>query len=134
MFTLRSSLHSTFGVLRLRCLAQHKPRHARFIQLGKADVPTVYKPRRDSWINPTILLVGFMPFFTFALGTWQLQRLQWKVALIDELEEKLQLPPLLLPPKIKYDLRILFIFLTSDIIPICPVYLPYLILSTEKSL
>ena len=104
MFTLRSSLHSTFGAIRFRSLAQHKPRHARFIQLGKTDVPTVYKPRRDSWVNPTMLLVGFMPFFTFALGTWQLQRLQWKVALIDELEEKLQLPPLSLPPKIKYDL------------------------------
>lgn len=49
-----------------------------------------------------MLLIGFMPFFTFALGTWQLQRLQWKVALIDELEEKLQLQPLSLPPKIKY--------------------------------
>ncbi|KAG5654690.1 hypothetical protein H0H81_007446 [Sphagnurus paluster] len=41
-----------------------------------------------------------MPFFTFALGTWQLQRLKWKVNLIDELEEKLQLQPLSLPPKI----------------------------------
>jgi surfeit locus 1 family protein len=50
-----------------------------------------------------MLLIGFIPFFTFALGTWQLQRLQWKVALIDELEEKLELQPLSLPQKIKYD-------------------------------
>jgi surfeit locus 1 family protein len=50
-----------------------------------------------------MLLIGFIPFFTFALGTWQLQRLQWKIALIDELEEKLQLQPLSLPEKIKYD-------------------------------
>jgi hypothetical protein len=35
------------------------------------------------------------------LGTWQLQRLQWKVALIDELEEKLQLQPLSLPKRIQ---------------------------------
>lgn len=42
-----------------------------------------------------------MPFFTFGLGTWQLQRLQWKVDLIDELEEKLQLQPLSLPKRIK---------------------------------
>jgi len=47
-----------------------------------------------------MLLIGFIPFFTFALGTWQLQRLQWKIALIDELEEKLQLQPLSLPEKI----------------------------------
>ncbi|KAJ7161369.1 mitochondrial protein required for respiration [Mycena crocata] len=60
-----------------------------------------YTPRRDSWITPTMLLLGFVPIFTFALGTWQLQRLQWKVALIDELEEKLQLQPLSLPKRIK---------------------------------
>jgi len=47
-----------------------------------------------------MMLIGFIPFFTFALGTWQLQRLQWKVALIDELEEKLELQPLSLPQKI----------------------------------
>ncbi|KAG6911618.1 hypothetical protein DXG01_011921 [Tephrocybe rancida] len=47
-----------------------------------------------------MLLIGFIPVFTFALGTWQLQRLKWKVNLIDELEEKLQLQPLSLPPKI----------------------------------
>jgi surfeit locus 1 family protein len=54
-----------------------------------------------------MLLIGFIPFFTFALGTWQLQRLQWKIALIDELEEKLQLQPLSLPEKIKYDPMVL---------------------------
>ena len=48
-----------------------------------------------------MVLVGIMPFFTFALGTWQVQRLKWKVDLIDELEEKLRREPLLLPPKIK---------------------------------
>ncbi|KAF9502419.1 mitochondrial protein required for respiration [Pleurotus eryngii] len=41
-----------------------------------------------------------MPFFTFALGTWQMQRLKWKINLIDELEEKLQLAPLTLPKRI----------------------------------
>jgi len=49
-----------------------------------------------------MILVGIMPIFTFALGTWQLQRLKWKVNLIDELEEKLELPPLSLPSKIKF--------------------------------
>ncbi|KAG5644618.1 hypothetical protein DXG03_008096 [Asterophora parasitica] len=68
----------------------------------KSDVPALYKPRQESWVNPTMILIGIMPFFTFALGTWQLKRLKWKVDLIDELEEKLQLQPLSLPPKIKY--------------------------------
>jgi len=49
-----------------------------------------------------MVIVGIIPFFTFALGTWQLKRLKWKINLIDELEEKLQLQPLSLPSKIKY--------------------------------
>jgi surfeit locus 1 family protein len=68
----------------------------------KNDGATFYKARRDSWFNPTMLIVGFIPLFTFGLGTWQLQRLQWKIALIDELEEKLQLEPMSLPKRIKY--------------------------------
>ncbi|KAF8632944.1 hypothetical protein AX15_001550 [Amanita polypyramis BW_CC] len=47
-----------------------------------------------------MILVGVIPFFTFGLGTWQLKRLKWKIALIDELEEKLQLQPLSLPPRV----------------------------------
>ena len=72
----------------------------------QSDIQTVYKARREPWINPTMLLIGFIPFFTFGLGTWQLQRLQWKVALIDELEEKLQLQPLSLPKRIKCGLSL----------------------------
>lgn len=53
-----------------------------------------------------MVVVGIIPFFTFALGTWQLKRLKWKINLIDELEEKLQLPPLTLPSKIKYVLAL----------------------------
>ena len=48
-----------------------------------------------------MVLVGVMPFFTFALGTWQVQRLKWKVNLIDELEEKMRREALILPSKIK---------------------------------
>lgn len=48
-----------------------------------------------------MVLLGFMPIFTFALGTWQVQRLKWKVNLIDELTEKLERPPMGLPGMIK---------------------------------
>lgn len=68
----------------------------------KSSVPTIYKPKQERWITPTVLIVGFIPFFTFGLGTWQMRRLQWKINLIDELKEKLELPALSLPRKIKY--------------------------------
>jgi len=44
-----------------------------------------------------MVLLGIMPIFAFALGTWQVERLKWKVNFIDELEEKLQRDPMLLP-------------------------------------
>lgn len=47
-----------------------------------------------------MILLGIMPIFTFALGTWQVERLKWKVKLIDELQEKLQRDPLSLPRRI----------------------------------
>jgi len=49
-----------------------------------------------------MVVVGFIPILSFGLGTWQIQRLQWKVNLIDELEEKFQLDALFLPEQIKY--------------------------------
>ncbi|TBU63797.1 mitochondrial protein required for respiration [Dichomitus squalens] len=58
---------------------------------------STYRAKREPWITPTMVLVGIIPIFTFALGTWQVQRLKWKVALIDELEEKLQREPMPLP-------------------------------------
>ncbi|KAK0500566.1 mitochondrial protein required for respiration [Armillaria luteobubalina] len=65
-----------------------------------ASVPALYKPRKERWITPTMVVVGSIPVFCFVLGTWQMQRLQWKINLIDELQEKLQLQPLSLPKKI----------------------------------
>ena len=64
---------------------------------------TQYKAKKYSLLSPTMILLGFVPIFTFALGTWQVQRLKWKINLIDELEEKLQRDPLILPRHIKCD-------------------------------
>src|SRR5580658_2838454 len=58
--------------------------------------------RPDPLLTPTIVLIGSIPVFAFALGTWQLQRLHWKNALISDLEERLQLEPLSLPAQVKY--------------------------------
>lgn len=52
------------------------------------------------WSASTVLL-GVIPIFTFGLGVWQIKRLQWKVALIDDLEEKLSRDEMALPRRIK---------------------------------
>lgn len=61
-----------------------------------------YGAKRYSMLSPTMLLVGIIPFFTFALGTWQVQRLQWKINLIDEVREKMEREPITLPNRVKY--------------------------------
>lgn len=60
------------------------------------------KSERPKWYkSPTTLVLGFIPFFTLGLGVWQMQRLKWKVELIEELEDKLKKDPLNLPKDIE---------------------------------
>lgn len=51
--------------------------------------------------RPFLVLLGVMPIFTFALGTWQVRRLEWKLDLIQQLQDKLHQEPIGLPPKIE---------------------------------
>lgn len=47
-----------------------------------------------------LALAGIALFFGFAaLGTWQLQRLSWKLALIERVEQRVHASPLALPPR-----------------------------------
>ncbi|KAH9982867.1 SURF1-domain-containing protein [Lactifluus volemus] len=55
---------------------------------------------RYSLLSPSLVTLGLIPVLTFALGTWQIQRLKWKVDLIDQLSEKLQRDPVPLPRKV----------------------------------
>ncbi len=93
---------------------------------------TSYKAKREPWITPTMLLVGLIPIFTFALGTWQVQRLKWKVAFIDELEEKLQREAMPLPPHVKYDPFGLGVLSFSHIIAVKPCRSPRFHLSEGR--
>ena len=43
---------------------------------------------------------ALMPLTAFALGSWQVQRLNWKTSLITKFEDRLIKPPLPLPPNI----------------------------------
>jgi len=47
-----------------------------------------------------ILTLALIPFTAFILGTWQVQRLDWKTKLIAKFEDRLVKPPLPLPPRI----------------------------------
>ncbi|KAE8268142.1 hypothetical protein A4X09_0g4192 [Tilletia walkeri] len=55
------------------------------------------------YTSPTTLVLGFIPIFTAGLGLWQLQRLKWKVSLIEELEDKLRKDPIVLPKNINLE-------------------------------
>lgn len=47
--------------------------------------------------------VALIPIISFGLGTWQIQRLEWKTDLIAKFEDRLIKPPLPLPPRINPD-------------------------------
>lgn len=111
-----------FPALRSSALRRHSPLlkpfrgplSRRWLHQEESTPKAGYKARRDSWLNPTILVLGFIPIFTFALGTWQLQRLRWKVNLIDELKEKLEREPITLPRQVKYERIFLFRYTTDS--------------------
>lgn len=56
--------------------------------------PQAPKPSRYTWKTYAL---GSLPLFAFGLGTWQVQRLQWKLGLIQSMEERVAAPPTLLP-------------------------------------
>ncbi|EXJ93776.1 hypothetical protein A1O1_02169 [Capronia coronata CBS 617.96] len=50
-----------------------------------------------------IAFLAVIPLTAFCLGTWQIQRLDWKTKLIAKFEDRLVRPPLPLPPRIDPD-------------------------------
>ena len=66
----------------------------------KEAVKEVYRPRQRRFGFGTALLCT-IPFFTFGLGTWQVQRLRWKVNYISTLEDRLEREAIPLPKRIK---------------------------------
>lgn len=50
-----------------------------------------------------VLALALIPFTAFGLGSWQVQRLDWKTKLIAKFEDRLVRPPLPLPPRIDPD-------------------------------
>ncbi|EGE09557.1 COX1 assembly protein [Trichophyton equinum CBS 127.97] len=50
-----------------------------------------------------LIILAIIPVTAFALGTWQVQRLEWKSNLIAKFEDRLIKPPLPLPPVVNPD-------------------------------
>ena len=48
-----------------------------------------------------MFVLGLMPLVTFGLGSWQIKRLNWKLKMIDQLEEKLNQNMVRLPARIE---------------------------------
>ncbi|KAG0174003.1 surf-like protein [Apophysomyces sp. BC1034] len=61
-----------------------------------------YRVKQRSFGLGTALMCT-VPFITFGLGTWQVQRLRWKVNLIGELEERMVEKAIPLPRRINKD-------------------------------
>ncbi|TDZ46918.1 Cytochrome oxidase assembly protein shy1 [Colletotrichum trifolii] len=53
--------------------------------------------------GPGLILLALIPVTAFVLGTWQVQRLDWKTKLIAKYEDRLVREPLPLPPRIDPD-------------------------------
>ncbi|KAF2427590.1 SURF1-domain-containing protein [Tothia fuscella] len=102
--------HSTRARWRLQCANTFKKHQRRFYQ-NPADNPNftsiVDEPavmiRSGRKHGPGLIILALMPITAFALGTWQVQRLNWKSDLIARFEDRLIRDPLPLPPAVDPD-------------------------------
>ncbi|KAG0254462.1 surf-like protein [Mortierella polycephala] len=79
-------------------LFRYQPRPSpRFYSALHQSTRAQYGGRR--W-GPVTIGLALCPIITFGLGTWQVQRLRWKVDLIENLEERMSLDAIPLPRKV----------------------------------
>lgn len=72
--------------------------HSGVLHLAKS-CPLTTQPGRQANNSKAHLLLLLIPATTFGLGTWQIYRLQWKLGLIKDLEERTTCPPMEMPEK-----------------------------------
>jgi len=89
---------SAFGRLRFFGTSQGSRSQTASSSSSSAASGSSPSPRYD--VTGTTLVLGLIPVLTFGLGAWQIKRLQWKVNLIQELDEKLSKPAMPLPARI----------------------------------
>lgn len=64
------------------------------------DTPAQLISTRRKHTTLGVLTLALIPFTAFCLGSWQVQRLDWKTKLLAKFEDRLVRPPLPLPPRI----------------------------------
>lgn len=64
--------------------------------------PSINPGTNTARARPFIYVLGFMPIVCLGLGGWQVQRLRWKLDMIDQLEAKLNKDTVRLPSRIEY--------------------------------
>ncbi|RVX66301.1 hypothetical protein B0A52_09732 [Exophiala mesophila] len=72
-----------------------------FVSIVDGPVRLISTKKKDTKLG--ILLLSIIPLTAFALGSWQVQRLDWKTRLIAKFEDRLVRDPLPLPPRIDPD-------------------------------
>lgn len=91
-----------------------------------------YRKQPKSWYkSPALIVLACVPLLTGFLGYWQIQRLKWKLNLIEELEDKLRREPMRLPSNIKSVSVHCYVLCSSKCAYLCP---PLQNLCSSKSL
>ncbi|KAG0082360.1 surf-like protein, partial [Podila epicladia] len=90
----------------LRSLRQLPLPHPRLVSVAqpRQGYSTLHQSSRTHsgtrrW-GPVTIGLALCPIITFGLGTWQVQRLRWKVDLIENLEDRMSLDAIPLPRKV----------------------------------
>ncbi|XP_008299449.1 surfeit locus protein 1 [Stegastes partitus] len=98
LLTLKKQTHVIYikRTLVLTRLPLFRRADGRFINLSRLSSTTAAKADKgeDSFLKWFLLLI---PATTFGLGTWQVKRRQWKMALIDDLRKLTTAEPIPLP-------------------------------------
>ena len=65
---------------------------------GPAASESAMPARPRGWVRTVLAIIGLLLIVLFAgLGTWQVQRLQWKLALIERVNTRVSAPPVAAP-------------------------------------
>ncbi|OQD76917.1 hypothetical protein PENDEC_c003G06841 [Penicillium decumbens] len=90
-----------------RCRLQQKRQFTQSRHLADQNGFNVDNPAKLVRVNqkhgPGLIILALIPIIAFGLGTWQVQRLDWKTKLVAKFEDRLVRPPLPLPPRVDPD-------------------------------